>query len=149
MSQKGAHVVGQMDVSGTQTYVERQEDIRTYIAGAAITALDWVQLDYANQSAIGDADVVIQAAVVSTGQPAAIGVALDAATAAGDRIRVQVAGYIAACNHSASAGESLVAAGTTAGRAEAYAASDLAPIVGFATANSSSNSGPAYIFRRI
>lgn len=148
MSMKGATFAGTQDVSGTQAYVERTEDIRTFIAGGSITAGDWVQFDASGQTAIGDVCVVVQAAVVATGNPAAIGVAVEAGVS-GKPVRVQVAGYIASCNNSASAGESLIVAGTTAGRAEAQAATDLCAPNGFATADSSSNAGPAFIYRRI
>lgn len=148
MSMKGATLLGTQDVSGTQAYVEKSEDIRSFIAGATIVKGDWVQFDATGQSAIGDVCVVIQAAVVSTGNPAAIGVAVEAGVA-GKPVRVQIAGYISSCNNSASAGESLIVAGTTAGRAEAQAATDTCNANGFATADSSSNAGPCFIYRRI
>lgn len=139
--------LGTQDVAGTATYVETLADIRRFIAGASITKGDWVQFDYANQSGVGDVGVVIQAANISTGNPAAIGVAIETGVS-GKPVRVQVAGYIASCNNSASAGDPLTVGGTTAGRAEVAAASDLAPVIGFATADSSGNAGPAFIFRR-
>jgi hypothetical protein len=132
---------------GTTVIRDDEADIVDFIAGAAITATEWVSFDYANVTGAKEIKQVIQSAVVSTGNTAAIGVALDSATAAGQTIRVQVGGRCASAKHTASAGNVLIVAGTTAGIAEAAAATDICRIVGFATEDNASGVGPVVLYR--
>jgi len=110
-----------------------RRQIETFIAGAAITAGDWVQFDTSATDA-GRVLTVIQAgAGFATGNPLVVGVALTAATVAGQTVDVVVSGYVEGANVAAAvaaAGVGLVVDNTLAGRAVAYAAADTAPICG-------------------
>jgi len=93
--------------------VSHRRQVETYISGAAIVAGDIVMFD----TSATDADraaTVIQCTVVATGNALAAGVALDAASAAGQRVRVVVAGYA----ENVKCGAGVVAAGNpiSAGR---------------------------------
>ncbi|CAB5223716.1 hypothetical protein UFOVP390_5 [uncultured Caudovirales phage] len=110
-----------------------RRQIETFIAGAAITAGDWVQFDTSATDA-GRVLTVIQAgAGFAAGNPLVCGVALTAATVAGQTVDVVVAGYAELANVAAAvaaAGVALVVDNTAAGRAVAIAAADTAPACG-------------------
>ncbi len=78
--------------AGADTSNRRQ--VETFISGAAIIKGDVVMLDTSKTGA--DRVLYIkQCANVATGNPLAVGVALNAAAAAGEQVRVVVAGYAA------------------------------------------------------
>ncbi len=105
-----------------------RRQVETFISSAAIVAGDVVGLD--NTKTGADRVLYIkQAANVATGNPLAIGVALDAAAGAGEQVRVVVSGYAAdvKCNGGTIAsGAALSAASTAAGEVETAAAGDTA-----------------------
>ena len=90
--------------AGADTMNRRQ--VETFISGAAIVAGDVVMLDTTKTGA-DRALYIKQASAVATGNPLAIGVALDAAAAAGEQVRVVVAGYVAGVNCSAAGATNL------------------------------------------
>lgn len=111
-----------------------RRQIETFLAGAAITAGDWVQFDTTAVDA-GRVLTVIQAgAGFALGNPLVCGVALTAATAAGQKVDVVVAGYVELANVAAAvgaAGLALVVDNTAgAGRAVAIQPGDIAPACG-------------------
>ena len=123
------------DPSGIAGDTSHRRQTETFIAGGAITALDWVAIDASKT----DADrllYVTQAAAVANGNGQVIGVAL-AGAAAGEQVRVVTSGYVEGANVAAAvtAGQPLVVDNTAAGRAVAYAAADLAPPCGVALEN--------------
>lgn len=134
--------------TGTGAATADKREIRTFIAGAAITALDWVQLDTSKT----DSDRVLYAiqadTSISTGNPLVVGVALDAAAAAGDKVRVVVRGYVEGANVAsavAAAGVALVVDNTAAGRAVAIAAADTTRPCGVTLEASASNKADVFV----
>lgn len=108
--------------------VSNRTQKETFLAGAAITAGDWVAFD---TTATGAAKVltVVQASAVALGNPLVAGVALTAATAVGQKVEVCIAGYCPTANVNAAivAGSPLVV-DTTAGRADIAATGDIAMV---------------------
>jgi hypothetical protein len=121
-------------------------DVVEFEAGAAITAGNVVRFD---TTATGDA----RARTVVTGavDGLCIGVALEDAAAAGDIVRVCIAGYIEGVNATGGAG---IVAGDTlaagaAGIVDTYAAAATDPPVGVALANEAANAVTMYWFRKL
>jgi len=131
--------------------VSNRTQKETFLAGAAITKGDWVQFD---TSATGAVRVltVIQAAANGLGNPLVVGVALNAATAAGERVEVVVSGYCDIANVAAAvaaAGVALVVDATLAGRAVALAAADTANACGVSLAAASAgNVGEVWVYKQ-
>jgi hypothetical protein len=119
--------------SGQAGDTSHRRQVETFIAGGTIAALDVVGSD-ATQTGADKALYVTQAANVATGNALAIGVALNAA-AAGEAVRVVVAGYVADVNCAGgtiAAGAALSAGSTAAGEVETAAAADTAGCFGVA-----------------
>ena len=121
-------------------------DIVEFEAGAAIVAGNVVRFD---TTATGEA----RARTVVTGavDGLCVGVALEAAAAAGDVIRGCVAGYIEGVNATGGAG---ITAGDTlaagaAGIVDTYAAAATDPPIGVALANEAANAVTMYWFRKL
>ena len=112
--------------SGEAGDTSHRRQTETYLAGGTIVAGDVVAFDTSKTGA-DRAMYVTQAGIVATGNGLAAGVALNAA-AAGEAVRVVVAGYAEDVNCAAgvAAGAVLNAAGTAAGEVEAAANTDLA-----------------------
>jgi hypothetical protein len=121
----------------------------TFLSGAAITSGDWVMFD-TTQSGVNKVLTVVQATNGATGQPLTVGVALNAATASGQKVKVCIAGYCATANVAnavAAAGVSL-SINTTAGRGTAYVAADTAPICGVSLAAAAANVAPVWVIKQ-
>jgi len=122
-------------VDGTAVDIPTALDRRTeqvFLAGAAIAQGDWVALD-TGASDSARAITVVQAAAVANGNTLVVGVALEAAAAVGDKVKVCTRGYVERANvlGGTTLGTALVV-DTTAGQAQAIAAGDLAPACGVA-----------------
>lgn len=118
--------------TGAAGDVINRRQVETFIAGGAITAGDWVQFDTAAADADRVLTVIQGTAAFANGNPLICGVAL-ATVAAGEQVNVVVAGYAEGANVAAAvnaAGIALVVDNTSAGRAVAIAAGDLAPACG-------------------
>jgi len=130
---------------GAGTSNRRQ--IETFIAGAAITSGDWVMFD---TSATGANRVltVIQATFAATGRPLTVGVAINAATAAGDKVDVVVDGYVENANvaTAVTVGQALGII-TVNGRAELNVAGALGPSCGVALEGAASNLCDVWVFK--
>jgi len=104
---------------------------RRLVAGAAIAAGDVVAFDV---SASDSARVltVVQAGVAANGNALATGVALEAASASGDEIRVAVKGYVenVSCTAGVAQGDALVV--RVAGEVDTMVATDTASAFGVA-----------------
>ena len=112
--------------AGADTMNRRQ--VETFISGGAIAAGDVVMLDTSKTGA-DRALYIKQCANVGTGNPLAVGVALDAAAAAGEQVRVVVSGYVEGVdcqNGTILIGAALSAGKTAAGEVDTAAASDTA-----------------------
>lgn len=130
-----------------QDLLEKRE-IRTFLSGAAITALDWVQLDTSKTDSDRVLYAIQAASGTATGNGLVVGVALDAATAADQKIRVVVRGYVEGANVATAvnaAGLSVIV-DATAGRAELAVLGDhnVAPI-GVTLEAASSNKADVYV----
>lgn len=133
---------------GAGTSDRRQ--IETFIAGAAITAGDWVQFD---TSATGASRVltVIQATANGLGNPLVCGVALTSATVAGQTVDVVVGGYVDAANVAnavAAAGVALTVEAAGAGQAVAITAADTGPACGVSLAAPVANVAPVWVYKQ-
>jgi hypothetical protein len=113
---------------GTNTVI-----IVTLIATAAISLGASVQLDFTQT----DTDRFDHVKTAVAGQPSACGVALEAATVAGERIRVQVYGPLAAgiaTATAATAGNVNLAVNTTDGTLTTKVAADVMPTLAMSLA---------------
>jgi len=125
-----------------------RRQIETFLAGAAITAGDWVMFDTTATDA-GRVLTVVQATFVSTGQPLTVGVALNSATAAGQTVDVVVSGYVEGANVTTSvASGAALSINTTNGRGSTYAAASLAPICGVALEVAASNLADVWVIKQ-
>lgn len=121
------------DVFGASVDVPSALNRRTVeilLAGGVIAAGDWVALDL-SEAGSARAIQVVQASTAANGNALVVGVALEAAAAAGDKIQVVTRGYVEGANVTAAtaAGAALVV-DATAGRADAIVAADIAPPCG-------------------
>ena len=96
-----------------------RRQLETFIAGAAISAGDWVSFDLTKSGAIRVVTVIKTTA--AAGQANVVGVALRSA-ASGDKVDVVIEGYVegAAVVSGVLKGESLTTSGITAGRTLKY-----------------------------
>ncbi len=119
-------------------------DVVEFSSGGAIVAGDVVKLDV---TATGEAQA--RTIVQSDASAAAIGVALEAASGAGERVRVCVAGYIEGVNCAAgvTAGEALYAAAS--GEVDDSAAGATLPCFGVALDDLAGGTVTMYIFRKL
>ena len=107
-----------------------RQEVKTYKASGAITAGDFVELD-ASKTGATRALYVKECTVLATlGNSALVGVALEAATAAGDDIRIVTRGYVASANVHATtvAGKLLCGPILVAGRADLALATTYGPV---------------------
>jgi hypothetical protein len=129
-------------------------DIVEFTAGGAIVAGDVVAFDVAGQTGESQTTVVIQAA---TSSAAAIGVALEAISAAeataGAQVRVCIAGYIEGVNATGGAGlvqgNPVVMSTATAGAVDISVAGSITPVLGVALDNEAANAVTLYLFRQL
>ena len=112
--------------------VSNRREVETFIATGTIAAGDVVMTDLSVAGAKRALSVLV-AGVVATGNPLAIGVALNAATA-GQRVEVVTSGYVAdvKCNAGTIAAGAPLSAGIAAGEVETSAAGHLAGCFGVA-----------------
>jgi hypothetical protein len=129
-------------------------DIVEFTAGGAIVAGDVVAFDVAGQTGEDQVRVVIQATTANAG---AIGVAVEAITAAeatlGAQVRVCIAGYIEGVNATGGAGlvqgNPVVMSGATAGCVDISAAATITSVLGVALDNEAANAVTLYLFRQL
>ena len=128
--------------------VSNRRTVERFIAGGAIVAGDVVALD-TTQTGAAKAAYVVQAGAVATGNPLAIGVAIEAAAAAGDQLDVVIAGYVEGVNCTAGAvtAGAALEAGTTAGQVADAGAGDF-PIFGVALTAKAANTCTMLVYRK-
>jgi hypothetical protein len=137
--------------AGADTSNRRQ--VETFISGAAIAAGDVVMLDTSKTGA-DRALYIKQCANVATGNPLAVGVALNAAAAAGEQVRVVVSGYVADVDCAGGTiliGAALSAGKTAAGEVNTAAAGDTAGLFAVALeakGATTANKVAIHIFKR-
>jgi hypothetical protein len=132
--------------------VSNRTQKETFLAGAAITKGDWVAFDTSATGAVKVLTVIQASTSFALGNPLVVGVALNAATAAGERVEVCVSGYCDIANVAAAvaaAGVALVVDATLAGRAVAIAAADTANACGVSLAAASAgNVGEVWVYKQ-
>lgn len=121
---------------GVEAMNRRQ--IETFIASEAIAAQDVVAFDI-TKSADGDKMIhVVKADGNDADKVAVVGVALEAAAAAGDTLDVCIAGICEAkTDGSVAKGDRLIADSVTAGAFHTADAADVLPIIAYATEDDS------------
>jgi hypothetical protein len=123
-------------------------DVATFTSNAAIAAGQVVMLDI-TMTTVSDREKYVIASTAALGG-AAIGVALEAATGAGELIRVCIAGYCegVSCAGGVTAGETVYPANT--GQVDDVAAASILPPFGVALSDVDgvANTCTAYIFRK-
>lgn len=129
-----------------------RRQIETFISGAAIAVGDIVAFD---TSATGAARVLTVVKCPATiGLPNIVGVAVEAATAAGQIIDVVVAGYVETVNATAAipVGTAVTTSGAVAGRVLTYdstaAAQSNASPIGITLGAVVANVAPMWIFKK-
>lgn len=107
-----------------------RRQIESFTSGGAIVVGDWVAFD-TTQTDAARLSTVVQAGAVVLGNSLVVGVAITAATAAGETVQVVVDGYVEGANvvNGVATGVS-ISVTAAAGRANATAAVDLAPSCG-------------------
>ena len=131
---------------GIDTSNRRQ--VETFLANGAIAKGDWVQFD-TSKTGPDRLLFVVEAGGNATGNGLVCGVAL-AAAAAGDQVRVVVAGYAegaSVANAVADAAVPLVVDNTAAGQAVAIAAADLAPPCGISLEAAAGNFADVLVYK--
>lgn len=139
----------QADGFGPST--SHRRELETFLAGGVIGAGDWVQFNTSASDANRVLSVIEAVASFTNGNPLVCGVALEAAAAAGQPIRVVVAGYAEGANVDngvAAAGVALVVDGTGAGIANALAASDTCPPCGVSLEAASGGKCDVWVYKR-
>lgn len=131
---------------GAETDVMNRRKVELFIASEAIAARDVVSLD-GSKSADGDKALYIVKADTGTGTDSIpVGVALDAAAAAGDEVRVIVRGVAEANVAGATAAGSSLTIGSTAGQLAVYANTDTTRIVAQAFEADTANVATVYVY---
>ena len=125
-----------------------RQEVKTYKAAGAIVAGDFVELD-ASKTGATRALYVKECTVLATlGNSALVGVALEAATAAGDDIRIVTHGYVTANVHGdTETGKLLCGPITVAGRADLALATTYGPVA-VALENDTANLAAIWLFAR-
>ena len=107
--------------------------------GTPIAAGDWVAFEPAATDGL-ESITVIKAATNAAGNPLVCGVALEAGTAVGQRIKVVTRGYVADAAVTSSVPAGPLAVDASAGRAEQYDTTNhSAPVCGISLAEAADN----------
>lgn len=136
------------------TALSDRRQVETFVSNGAITVGQWVALDFTASLSDGDKSLKVVAADGNAGAGAGIastascvvGVALDAATGAGTKVRVVVAGIAEASVSEAGAGINVGASlvvSNTAGVAVAYPNTAVLPICGYLVDTLAAGAGTA------
>ena len=109
-------------IPGADADQSHRREVETFLANAAIAAGDWVQFDTSQTGADRVLYVIEAPGVATHGNSKAIGCALNAATAAGQKVDVVVGGYhpLASVPGAVVAGDLLVGPIGTAGQAAIF-----------------------------
>ena len=139
----------QADGFGPSTSNRRQ--VETFLSAGVIAAGDWVQFNTAASDANRVLSVIEAVGTFANGNPLVVGVALDAASAAGQSVRVVVSGYAEGANVDngvAAAGVALVVDNTGAGIANAIAAADTSPACGVSLEAAAGGKCDVWVFKQ-
>ncbi len=135
--------------AGADTSNRRQ--IETFISSGAIAKGDWVELDASKTGADRALYVKECVGVGTKGNAAAFGVALAAVAAAGEQVRIVVAGYVdeAQVAGTTVAGSALVGPIGTAGRAEIEVpGTTTGSVCGIALDADTANLAPVFVIKK-
>jgi len=147
LNSSGISELGATVQVGASTSNRRQ--VETFISGGVIAAGDWVAFD---TSATGATKMltVTTAALTALGNALIVGVALEAATAAGQQVEVVVSGFAgtaAVANAVVAAGVPLGVVAGTAGRATAVVAADIANACGVSLTAAVGNVAEVFVYK--
>ena len=127
-----------------------RRQVETFLASAAIAANDLVALDFTSAGySDGDKALYIRKALDTEISQAVIGFALNAATAAGDKVEVTIAGIHKSANvvGTTAAGDRLIISGV-AGQAKVITAADTVPIIAVATEADAANIATVFVIKQ-
>lgn len=143
MSESIQHInPGESGVTARSTY-------RTFLAGGAIVKGDFVGFDTSKTNADRCLYVVQAAGVATVGNKNVVGVAVEAAAAAGARVKVCIAGYVEGANvdGATAAGSPLIGPIGTAGRAALEVpGTTTGRVIGVALEADTSNAADIFLF---
>lgn len=127
-----------------------RRQVETFIASDAIAANDLVALDIGTSNDSDKMLYIIKANSATGAGVVAIGFALDAAAAAGDLVRVTIAGVHESANVDAATVQgSRLKVSNTAGRAGIYANTDTVPVLGYAVEADTANVATVIVIKQI
>ncbi len=127
-----------------------RRQVETFIASGAIEANSLVTLDFTSAGySDGDKALYIRKALDTEISQVAIGFALNAATAAGDKVEVTIAGIHKNANvvGTTAAGDRLIISGV-AGQAKVVTAGDTVPIIAVATEDDTGNIATVFVIKQ-
>ena len=127
-----------------------RRQVETFIASSAIAANDLVALDIGTSNDSDKALYIVKANRATPALKASIGFALDAAAAAGDLVRVTIAGVHESANVHAAVvvGSSLMSSGV-AGQAEVFTGSENVPMIAYACDIAVANVATVIVIKQI
>ena len=127
-----------------------RSQVETFLAGGVISAGDWVAFDTTKTGANRVLYVVQAATVATVGNPLVVGVALEAAAAAGAKVNVVVSGYVASASVDAAtvAGSPLCGPINTAGRADINVAATTSGLCGVALEADTANYAAVWVCKK-
>jgi hypothetical protein len=136
---------------GSDGDISNRSQVETFLASGAIAKGDWVNFDTGKTGADRCLYVKVEdtsGGAIALGVPV-IGVALEAAAAAGAQVRVVVAGYVKEANVATgtAAGVALALDTTTSGRAVAADAANV-NLAGISLAVAASNTAPCLVLKK-
>lgn len=126
-----------------------RRQIETFISGGAIISGDWVAVD-PSQTGATKMLTITQAGAVVTGNALVVGVALEAAAAAGSPVDVCISGYCAVANVAnavGAAGVPLSVLGVP-GRAVAATNADVSDACGVSLSAAIANVADVFVYKR-
>ena len=135
--------------AGNGASTMNRSQVETFLASEAIAVGDLVSMDL---SQLNDGDKALYVSKADTGtatDTCAIGFALNAATAVGDKVDVTIAGiHVSANVDGATVAGSKLCAGSTAGRAAIYVNTDVLPIVAIACEADTANVATVFVLKQ-
>ena len=137
------------EAEGATAADSNRRSVESFRSSGTITAGDIVVLDTAKTGS--DRVLYVARSAATAGLATVVGVALDSVTV-GQTVRVVTGGYVAVANIVTGVllGEAVCSSGATVGRLLKYASgthTNCAP-VGVALADSASNAGPMWVYKR-
>lgn len=125
-----------------------RRQVQTFIAGAAISANDAVALDLSESD---DSDKALKVILLDTDASTSqifVGIALEAAAAAGDNVQVCISGLCEGNVNGSAVANSMLVAGATGGRLAIAHATNNAQLCAICTEADSTNVATVFVLRQ-